>query len=176
MPERGSGFVESRGYSRNCGWVGERINKKVQDGCYRGGSDRVFVAVDDAVGVSVAEGVRTAGGATVCAGSRCSWRWRLIDAAGGIRGFQESGSVDWFRETRVGEDFGTLCESWGRLGSSSLEHGFAVGDASGEMARYKNADAIRRARPCLARSNGEGCQGPRTRLKLPLAIPISLRG
>ena len=44
----------------------------------------------------------------------------------------------------------------------------------GGMDGYSDAYEIWRARPCLARSNGEGCQGPRTRL--PLAIPNSLRG
>jgi hypothetical protein len=138
------GFVEGGGYGGSRGWVRECADSEIQDGRYGGGGNRVFVAVHDAAGVRVADGIRIEGGASVRASSWRCQRGHLVDAASGVDGASEGWAVDWTQERGLGEDFGAFLPGRRGARSSGLEHGFAVCDAGRQMEGYEDADAVRR--------------------------------
>ena len=67
--------------------------------------------------------------------------------------------MDRTRKRRVGEDFWALGQGGGGTGFVGAEHGFAVGDAGGEMDGYEDADEIWSEGIGPERRHGSGREG-----------------
>ena len=72
--------------------------------------------------------------------------------------------MDWVREKRVGENLRTFVPCWRRARFIGSQYGSAVGDASGEMERYADADEVWGEGVDRSWSDGSRCEGSRSRI------------